>query len=156
MRILLTAEDAGDVRALASELAARGNEVEVVAGSSQRGAGEVETRTERDGSVGVHRLLRPDLHPEHWHKARSPALTAAFRALLRHARPEVVHVHHWRRLSSDLVLAAAREGLPAVVSLNDFWASCPLGTRVRPEFADEGAHCDAPAGPHPCVACAAR
>lgn len=151
MKVLLVAEDATDVRALARELAGRGQDVIVVAAGAERSSTGVDVQSEEPQSVTVHTLRRPDLHPEHWHKGRSPAVAAAFRELVRAAQPDVVHLHHWRRLSSDLVLAAAREGVPAVVTLSDFWTSCPLGSRVRPK---SGEACDSPVGPNPCVACA--
>jgi glycosyltransferase involved in cell wall biosynthesis len=108
---------------------------------------------EQGERIEVARIARPDLYFDHWHKSLSSAASRAFRDLLRETRPDVVHVHHWLRLSRDLVLVAAREGIPCVVSLHDAWASCPIVFRVRP---DTQRACDAPVGPHPCIACAAR
>ncbi|MBK7643626.1 MAG: hypothetical protein IPJ19_11375 [Planctomycetes bacterium] len=96
--------------------------------------------------------LRSDLHPGHWQKSWHPATARALRKLLREERIEVLHVLHWRALSRDLVHAAARERVPALLSLQDASATCLLGTRVLPE----GGPCDAPAGPNPCLSCAAR
>jgi hypothetical protein len=93
---------------------------------------------------------RTDLHPEHWQKSWHPATTRALRKLLRDERIELLHVLGWRGLSRDLVHAAARERVPAVLSLQDASASCLLGTRVLPQ----GGGCEAPAGPNPCLRCA--
>jgi len=93
---------------------------------------------------------RTDLEPEHWQKSWHPATTRALRKLLREQAIEVLHVLGWRGLSRDLVHGAARERVPAVLSLQDASASCLLGTRVLPQ----GGACDVPAGPNPCLRCA--
>lgn len=96
-------------------------------------------------------LARTDRSPDHWHKSRSLATEHALAAAVRELRIEVVHVHHWQGLSRSLVLAAARAGVPAVVSLHDAWIACPIGSRVRTV---DSAACDATLGAHPCLACA--
>jgi glycosyltransferase involved in cell wall biosynthesis len=145
-------------RALARALARAGHEVLVVAGSLRRAEGDavaLEPGMEHDPASGaalrVVRLRRPDLYFDHWQKSLHPGVTAALRGLLREHSADVLHVHHWLRLSRDLVRAAALEGVPSVVTLHDAWSSCPIAFRVRP---DDRSTCDAPAGPHPCVACA--
>jgi glycosyltransferase involved in cell wall biosynthesis len=145
-------------RALARALARAGHDVLVVAGSLRRAAGaavELERAPERDpvsgASLRVARVHRPDLYFDHWHKSLHPGVAEALRGLLREHCAEVLHVHHWLRLSRDLVRAAALEGVPSVVTLHDAWTSCPVAFRVRP---DDRSTCGVPAGPHPCVACA--
>lgn len=148
------------VQALARGLARAGHAVTIVAGSiapSQR-KGEVEVEEALDvapdgTSLRVLRVRRPDLYFDHWHKSLSPAVARAFRGIVREVRPELVHVHHWIRLSRDLVLCSARERVPAVVTLHDLWTSCLIAFRVRP---DTRAFCEAVIGPHPCIACAAQ
>jgi glycosyltransferase involved in cell wall biosynthesis len=127
------------------ELSALGNEVLVVAAAVEP------TDAHRD--LRVHALPRNGASREHWQRSASASVHAALRALLRAERPDVVHVHHWRSLTRDLVFAAAREGVPAVVSLHDVWATCLIGTRILPRT---GAACDAVLGAHPCIACAPR
>ncbi len=148
------------VSSLATLLARRGHSVRVVSGSLQRSAHADAAEVQHETQVGplgerieVARIARPDLYFDHWHKSLSAAASRAFRDLLREMRPDVVHVHHWLRLSRDLVLVAAREKIPSVVTLHDAWTSCPIVFRVRP---DTQRACDAPVGPHPCIACAAR
>lgn len=118
---------------LARGLAAAGHQVVVVAGSLEV-AGQAELRVSEasDGAVRVLRLHRPDLYFDHWQKSRSVRVARELRRILQAERPDVVHVLHWLRLSRDLVACAAREGVPAVVSLNDSWVSCPLAFRVDP------------------------
>ncbi len=148
------------VHSLANLLARRGHSVSVVCGSLQRSAHTDAAEILREtllGALGerieVARIARPDLYFDHWHKSLSAAASRAFRDLLCELRPDVVHVHHWLRLSRDLVLVAAREKIPSVVTLHDAWTSCPIVFRVRP---DTQQACAAPVGPHPCIACAAR
>ena len=144
------------VRDLAHALAAAGHTVAVVAGSLRAADAEVEVTREHDGpgnAVDVLRLHRPDLHFDHWHKGHSPAVSARFRELCREFAPDVCHVHHWIRLSTDLVVSAAREGVPCAVTLHDAWTGCPIAFRVRP---DTLAACEATVGPMPCVACASQ
>lgn len=102
-------------------------------------------------AIPVLRLSRSDAHPEHWQKSASSSIPARFRRLIRDIEPDLVHVHHWRRLSRDLVACAAAERVPAVVTLHDAWTTCLLATRKQPP---EGTDCDAAFAPMPCLACA--
>lgn len=148
-----------EVQALARALAARGNLVVVAAGARRpeaytpgpsAGARIVSTA---DGDVAVHRIERTDLHVDHWQKSGSTAVARLFRELLRRERPDVLHLHHWRRLTRDLVHGAALEGVPAVVTLHDHWTTCLVATRVRP---DTLATCASELAANPCLACAQR
>ncbi len=145
------------VRALADEDV----EVTVIAGSLRAApsgcAASVEWSDAPASSNGarirVAKILRGDLYFDHWHKSLAPGVTQKFRALLRETKPDLVHVHHWIRLSRDLVAAAARERIPSVVTLHDPWSTCLIAFRVRP---DTKAPCDSALAANPCVACAAK
>lgn len=150
-------------RALALGLAGRGHAVSAVAGSLVP-AGSLEPGTreaivreslDEDPSSGarvrVLRVHRPDLYFDHWQKGRSPSVAARFEEILGRLAPEVVHVHHWIRLSRDLVATAARAGIPSVVSLHDSWTSCLLTFRVRP---DDRRTCEAREDAGACLECA--
>ena len=148
------------VQELASSLAGRGHEVSVLSGSllpSNDHKRAVLLPEEQRGAHGqslrVMRLARNDLYFDHWHKSHSASAARAFRELLRELAPDVVHVMHWIRLSRDLVTVAAREGIPALITLHDAFVSCPIVFRVRP---DTQQACDVPVGPHPCIACAGK
>ncbi len=138
------------VQSLARGLAERGLDVVVVAGSIDHGP-EFRTSEDADGPIRVIRLHRADLYFDHWQKSASATVGEAFAEVLRAERPDVAHVHHWIRLTRDLVAIAAREGVPAAVTLHDFWSTCLITFRVRPDTKDA---CDAPLGPAPCLACA--
>lgn len=140
------------VQGLAQALVRAGQEVAVVAGSiepvSQAGVSRHD-----DSGIRVHRIHRADLYFDHWQKSFSSRATQMFAAILRAERPDLVHVHHWLRLSRDLVHRAALEGIPSIVSLHDHWTSCLISFRVRP---DTLSACDAPLGANPCLACAQK
>jgi glycosyltransferase involved in cell wall biosynthesis len=125
------------VQTLARGLRRRGVEVVVVAGSMEHEAGfriseDVDRDPESGATLRVRRIHRADLFFDHWQKSASAPVAEAFREILREERPDLVHVHHWIRLTRDLVFCAALEGIPAVVTLHDLWTSCLLAFRVRP------------------------
>ncbi|MEZ5979859.1 MAG: glycosyltransferase [Planctomycetota bacterium] len=143
------------VRRLAHALVRAGHDVVVFAGTLDwEKRGTVERTSDPvagGGAVAVLRASRDDLWFDHWHKSRAPFVRRAFSEVLRSERPDVVHVHHWIRLSRDLVAAAARERVPAVVTLHDAYASCLVAFRIRPATR---LACDAPLAVDPCIACA--
>ncbi len=144
------------LQALARGLVRQGVEVVVVAGSMQHEQGfriSEEEESSAAGIVRVRRIHRADLFFDHWQKSASARVSEAFRGILREERPDLVHVHHWIRLSRDLVHAAALEGIPAVVTLHDLWTTCLIAFRVRPDTRE---FCEAPLAPDPCLSCAAH
>lgn len=125
------------VAALAHAMRDAGHQVEVAAGTLELGAPSEPVRSERHG-LPVHELRRDDLYFESWEKAWSPGVGAAFDALLTRVAPEVVHVHHWIRLTTDLVRIARDHGVPVVAcTLHDHWTVLADPTRPwgldRPE-----------------------
>jgi len=138
----------------AAALQRAGCEVVVVTGTLARGEGLVERDLEvREDGVRVHTLARPDLHFDHWHKSKSGRISAAFEEILREERPDVVHVHHWTRLSRDLVLTAARKRVPSVVTLHDHFTTCLVTFRIPPA---NPLPCEVPLAADPCLGCAAH
>jgi glycosyltransferase involved in cell wall biosynthesis len=117
------------VQELAAAQQARGHDVAVLAGSAVVGPGTALVRERVDG-VRVLRLQRDD--PWHTHHARACHAAAGrlVADLLACERPDVLHVHHWLRLSCTLVELATRVCVPTVVTLHDVIASCPRGFRV--------------------------
>lgn len=80
----------------------------------------------------VLRVHRSDLFFDHHIKAWNPDVEAIFAQALADEAPDLVHVHHWIRLTSTLVRTAARAGLPTAVTLHDYYTSCPRAFRMRP------------------------
>ncbi|MFH0944243.1 MAG: glycosyltransferase [Planctomycetota bacterium] len=60
------------------------------------------------------------------------AVEEAFRGLLRRERPDVVHFEHLIHLSAALPRICRAEGVPSVLTLNDFWFRCPTVQLIRP------------------------
>ncbi len=144
------------VQALARALAARGHEVGVFAGTLElRSPPELSHHADTDPASGerfpVWRAHRGDLYFDHWQKSQSAHVRGLFRDVLADFLPDVVHVHHWIRLSRDLVATAARAGVPAVVTLHDLWSTCLIAFRVRPDTKE---FCEVPLAPDPCIDCA--
>ncbi len=139
------------VHDLALGLAAGGDTVEVFSGSiAWRPAFEVVRDT--SGPVPVRRVHRHDLFFERWDKLENPHVEAAYGAWLDELRPELVHVHHWARLTTTLVRAARARGVPAVLSVHDLFASCPRYHRVKQDLS----FCEVRAAPDACRHCAPR
>jgi GT2 family glycosyltransferase/glycosyltransferase involved in cell wall biosynthesis len=58
---------------------------------------------------------------------RSPRVRRSAEAFIDDVRPDVAHVQHLTCLSTELVSACARRGVPVVVTLNDYWLACHRG-----------------------------
>lgn len=144
------------VQGLARGLARRGHEVLVIAGSMDHARGFRLSRDEdadptSGAAVRVARIHRADLFFDHWQKSSSGKVARAYEDLLDEERPDLVHVHHWIRLTDDLVARAAARGVPGCVTLHDLWSSCLVAFRVRTGTQE---FCRAPLAPDPCLACA--
>lgn len=136
---------------LARDLAAAGETVEVFSGSIEWRPEFAVVRDE-SGPVPVTRVHRHDLFFERWDKLHDPFVERAYRDWLERFGPDLVHVHHWARLTTDLVQVAAAHGVPAVVSLHDLFSSCPRYHRVKEDLA----FCEERPSPAACLHCAPR
>ncbi|MHC5063609.1 MAG: glycosyltransferase [Planctomycetota bacterium] len=122
------------VEALSRAMQAQGHEMTVLAGSMQRSE-QVELREDSLDGLRVLRIQRDDLYFENWDKAYSPALSARFASLLDELQPDLVHVHHWLRLSSDLLRIARAKGCRTAVTCHDYYSV--LGRPLRGIGEDE-------------------
>ena len=109
---------------------ASGLDVAVLTGTIHASA-QVQVVDDVVEGLPVSRLHRDDLFFDHHVKAWHPGVEARFEQLLRERRPSLVHIHHWVRLTSNLVEVCARVGVPAVVTLHDYYTSCPRAFRRR-------------------------
>lgn len=128
-----------------------GMRVQVLTGS-QRQWETVGCEHDQVDGVPVVRLHRDDRFFDLYSKAWHPEVEALLRQLLRDARPKVVHIHQWIRLTSNLVEIVRSEGIPVVVTLHDFYLSCPRAFRL----ARNGDACRQPLSPAACRDCAPR
>jgi glycosyltransferase involved in cell wall biosynthesis len=145
-------ESCGGSESYAFDIAQRqralGLDVQVLAGS-KHWRPEVALVADVVDGLPVHRLHRDDLYFDHHAKMWHPEVEAMFAERLAAWRPALVHVHHWVRLTCNLVEVCARAGVPAVVTLHDYYTSCPRAFRRR---ADDAA-CRRPLGPEACSTC---
>lgn len=130
---------------------AAGLDVRLLAGSLEpRARCSVERFTH--AGVPVVRLHRDDLFFD-WHaKAWHPGVEALVAEVLAEEAPDVVHVHHWIRLTANLVELVQAAGRPAVVTLHDVYTTCPRAFRVD----RDGRACARPLGPASCSWCVPR
>lgn len=115
---------------LAQRQRVRGLSVAVLTGTQH--AKEVVTLVEDEvDGLRVHRLHRNDLFFDHHVKMWHPEVERRFEQFLREHKPQLVHVHHWVRLTCNLIEVCERVGVPAVVTLHDYYTSCPRTFRRR-------------------------
>ena len=136
---------------LVEGLIRRGHRVSVFAGSLQWERGFRVDREEYRG-IPVLRVRRDDPWFDRWDACYNPTVEWVFRNHLRREKPHLVHVHHWIRLTSNLVQIAREEGIPAVAHLHDLHVTCPRTFRVKPDHS----LCALPASPQVCLSCVER
>jgi glycosyltransferase involved in cell wall biosynthesis len=135
------------VEALSAAQAAGGHDVTVLSGS-ETAADDATARHERHQGIPVVRVVRG----RGLHDAIDPFRADVARLIeeaLVSVRPDVIHVHHWFNLGTDLVRRAARLGIPAVVTLHDFYTTCGLFFRLP----DGAKSCDLEQSEANCVPC---
>lgn len=77
-----------------------------------------------------------------------PVAGRSFAKALAEHRPDVIHFHNINELTFAVVAAAAKAGLPSVLSVYDYWALCPNEMLID----SDGKPCRRFHGPH-CVSC---
>jgi glycosyltransferase involved in cell wall biosynthesis len=120
------------LRDLTAEQRRGGHDVALVAGSLQVWP-QCGIETQQVDGLTVLRVHRDDQFFDHYAKAWHPGVERLLRDEFARRRPDVVHVHQWIRLTSNLVEIATELGIPAVVTLHDLFTSCPRCFRVRPD-----------------------
>lgn len=102
--------------------------------------------------VRVLRLHRDDWYFDIHAKAYHPGVERLVRDTFAELRPDVIHLHQWIRLTSNLVEIADELGIPTVVTLHDLYTSCPRAFRVD----RSGKTCDRPLRVDSCSDCVPR
>lgn len=134
---------------LARSLRQRGHAVVVAASSSRPFFGDERHDEEWDGTR-VHRFYkRLDEWDTQGH--RRPRLLDLWRDLLRHERPDAVHVHSLASWGTGCVEVARELGIRTVLSFHDVWVTCPRYFRLPPE--GSGIVCPTGADRGPCAPC---
>jgi len=130
-------------QALSQRLVERGHAALVVAGSESP-APKPSIAWAEDRGVFVARLIglarRKGFRPSSY----DPMADALISRILASWRPQVVHLHHWSRLTNNIVAICREMGIPAVVTLHDQWVACSRYHRIRVDevfCADRAAPC---------------
>jgi GT2 family glycosyltransferase/glycosyltransferase involved in cell wall biosynthesis len=139
------------VARIAEAQAARGHRVAILAGSLQSADPPV-LSPDTSGPVLVLRYHGLPSRQHHWSEFADPIAEELVRDFLSEFRPELLHIHHWMRLTSRLAVVAADLGIPSVVTLHDTWAVCPRTFRLRGDLS----FCEEPYAPTLCQTCAPR
>jgi glycosyltransferase involved in cell wall biosynthesis len=96
----------------------------------------------------VRSLVHPG--PRDFHSSyEDPEFDHAFGDMLDEYQPDVVHFQHLYRLSIGFIEEARRRGIPAVLTLADYWFLCPPIIMLRPGFE----LCPGPERGERCVSC---
>ncbi len=136
------------VERLARVLIEHGNECEILCGSRADPGNPGIEATVSDG-LSIHRLRRPDRFHDRWLDTHSVfAERAIDRFLGESGGFDVLHIHHWKRLTPNLSRIGLRHGIGSVISLHDLWTTCPREYRLLPE-----GFCREPAGSLACSSC---
>jgi len=138
------------VQELARQQAACGHHVVILAGQDQRHGSARLIRQQASG-LEVWRLVasaRDGIVPD----GIDPEVARLYGEWLEPRRFDLVHLHHWHNLTSNLVQLSTLAGLGTVVSLHDHYASCPLFFRLNAEQE----FCEATVMAKTCVACLAE
>ena len=136
---------------LSRRLLERGHECMVLAGCGRSAPEATLATVDQDGLL-VTRYLRTEGHPCRWTEEYDPEAEGLTRRLLTLVQPDLVHLHHWQRLTNNLVAICAESRIPVVVTLHDVWTSCPRIHRIR----WDGEFCAEPIATAPCLTCAER
>jgi glycosyltransferase involved in cell wall biosynthesis len=139
-------------RALARELLRRGHRVHAMALDTRPGLEPYSVATREQEGVRLARMA----YRYHDHRAladlvASPRAEEVVLRWAREARLDLVHVHHASGFGLGLLPALEGLGVPAVMTLHDYWPLCPRGQMLHVD----GEVC-AEAVPERCAPCLAR
>lgn len=127
--------------ALARELASR-HDVAVLYPSRSANARAEGLEIERDADGVVHyRIGESEWEPrtfEEWYEASGRRFL--FVQALRHFAPDAVHVQHLSGLGLSFLVEAKAHAPVVVMTLADYWLSCPRGQMIR----DDLSNCERP------------
>ncbi|MFH2001893.1 MAG: glycosyltransferase, partial [Planctomycetota bacterium] len=139
------------VASLVQGLSQRGHDLHVIAGSLDWEKG---FRVEREiyKGIPVTRIHRDDPWFDRWDNGYHPGVERIYQDLLQELKPDLVHIHHWIRLTRNLAQLTQAAGIPSVVQLHDFHATCPRTFRLTPDRA----FCDKTASLERCLQCVKR
>lgn len=138
---------------IAQRQRARGLDAQVLTGSLHARSDVTLDPVEDVEGVPVYRLHRNDLYFDHHAKMWHPEVEELIERKLREWRPALLHVHHWVRLTCNLAEIATRLDIPVVLTLHDYFTSCPRAFRRRLGNAIEDLSCKRVLSADSCASC---
>jgi GT2 family glycosyltransferase/glycosyltransferase involved in cell wall biosynthesis len=136
----------------AQQLAALGDHVSVFAREADSARPEYAVRDESRGGVHVQWVNRTFRDSRTFADSYlSPQIVERLSQFLDRERPEVAHIHHLTCLSTSIVPELKRRGIPAVLTLHDYWMLCHRGQLLDLDLR----RCVDPRDCHRCVGSAA-
>jgi glycosyltransferase involved in cell wall biosynthesis len=138
-------------RQMARWLVGRGHDVEVVCVGAIEARQGLTVRTDHQDGVVVHRL---DVHLAGQDLPltvpfQNRAIEEWFAGYLARVRPDIFHGHSSYLLTASPLIAAGRLAIPSVVTLHDYWFTCPRLTLTR----SNGEICTGEVTPEDCASC---
>jgi len=119
---------------LANEFNKNGHEVTVF--TSEDGtpkSGRFEIQEEKWRGVPVYKMIRGE-PPDFERSYTDPEVDELFRDFLEQKKPDIVHFQHTFRLSAGMINVCKELGIPAIVTLADYWFICPPILLLQPNF----------------------
>jgi glycosyltransferase involved in cell wall biosynthesis len=121
---------------LAAALVRRGWDARVLTAAHDLGAATGSLRRRSLAGIEVTEVVNTRERPGLDGSYADPVVARGCLEVLREVRPDVVHVQHLLNLSWEVVDAARAMGAAVVMTLHDYWASCPRdGIRMRADGA---------------------
>jgi len=124
---------------IAAEMQRRGHEVVVLtrapasASVAQGGPEDFSVREDAFGDLSVLRMTNRLAYRSLRDSYADERAEAAFRRVLAREKPDVVHFQHLIHMSAGLVDVAREAGLPALLTIHDYWALCARVQLIRPD-----------------------
>ena len=120
---------------LARALVALGHDVLVLSASHDLGAAPFEVRRREHEGLSIVEVNNTHHRGTLQATWDNPEIDHAGRALFEEWLPDVVHFQHLLNLSSGLIAEAKRARIRTVLTLHDYWLSCPRdGLRMRADL----------------------
>lgn len=136
-------------QSLAQGLSQQGHTVAVFTRRDRPGQGWAE---EKVAGIQVYAAWAGVLTPAQRYGAtfHNPALLSAFRQIVQHFQPDLIHIEHLMGLPLALLNVVQAAGLPYVVTLHDFWWIC-ANANLLTNYSGE--HCAGPIAHLNCTRC---
>lgn len=115
---------------LAVSLAEKGHEVYVFCRGWKLEGEPYAVRDEELDGLHVRRVDFGRAGQTPYYNRHDPAIDQALHDYLTEIQPDLVHIHHMRYLTTNIVAVAKRFGVPVVITMHDMSFRCPIGSRL--------------------------